>query len=185
MPIFCILLCAGCGIGWFLWKKRNWKFQYWLIPFFVFYVLMLANLTLFPISVFDKDTLDKIKEGVGKYLVFYQIIPFDSIKNYARPGAMVQLIGNLVLLAPLALFLEIFLRLRPKAWKVILAASSVSFWIEIAQLTINLITGYPNRVADVDDLILNISGIIFTVIITRLLGKIQKIRKISQKALYR
>lgn len=184
-PMFCILLCIGCGIGWFLWKKHDWEFKYWIIPIFLCYALMLIKLTMFPISIFDKETLDKIKEGVGKYFVFYQMIPFNSIKNYARPGAMVQLTGNLVLLAPLGLFAEIFLRQRPKAWKVVLAASSVSFLIEITQLAINFITGYPNRVADVDDLFLNIAGIAFTVIVTRFLGKRQKIQKILQKILYR
>lgn len=183
-PIFCVLLCIGCGIGWLLWNKHDWRFKYWIIPIFICYVLMLIKLTMFPIFIFDKETLDEIREGAGKYFVFYQMIPFASIKNYFRAGAMIQLIGNIVLLSPLVLFIEIFLCQRLKAWKVVLAVSSVSFLIEMAQLTIDLITGYPSRVADVDDLFLNVTGIVFTIILTRCIGKRQNIRKILQKILY-
>ncbi len=148
-------------------------------------MLVLIKLTIFPIYIFDKETLDRIKEGVGNYFVFYQAIPFASIKNYFQPGALIQLIGNLMLLSPLALFVEIFLRQRPKAWKVILAVSSVSFLIEIAQLSINFLTGHPSRVADVDDLILNITGIVVTILLTRCIGKRPNIQKKLQKLLYR
>ncbi len=185
VPMFCVLLCIGCGIGWLLWKKRHWKVKYWLIPIFLIYVLALIKLTIFPIFIFDKETLEKIKEGAGKFFVFYQAVPFASIKNYFQPGALLQLIGNLMLLSPLALFLEVFLRQRPKAWKVVLAASSVSFLIEIAQLAINYLTGHPSRLADVDDLILNITGIVVTVLLTRCIGKRQNIQKKLQKLLYR
>lgn len=184
-PMFCILLCIGSGIGWLLWKKHNWSFKYWVIPIFICYVLMLIKLTMFPIFIFDKETLNEIREGAGKYFVFYQTIPFASIKNYFRAGAVIQLIGNILLLSPLVLFVEIFLSQHTKAWKVALVMSSVSFLIEIVQLVSNLLTGHPSRVADVDDLFLNITGIVLTIILTRCIGKNQNIRKRLQKILYR
>lgn len=184
-PMFCILLCIGCGIGWFLWKKHNCKFRYWIIPLFVCYVLMLVKLTMFPIFIFDKETLDEIRQGAGKYFVFYQMIPFASIKKYFQTGAIIQLIGNIALLSPLVIFFEIFLCQRHKAWKVVLVMSSVSFLIEIVQLASNLITGHPSRVPDVDDLFLNVTGIVLTIILTRCIGKNRNIRKRLQKILYR
>ena len=184
-PMLCVLLCVGCGIGWLLWKKRNWKFRYWIIPVFICYVLILIQLTLFPIYLFDSETLDGIRQGAGKYFVFYQLIPFASIRNYFRGSAIIQLIGNLVLLAPLAVFAEIFLCQRPKAWKEALALSSVSLLIEAVQLITNFLTGYPSRVADVDDLILNTTGIVVTIILTRCIGKSRKVRTLSRKLLYR
>ena len=184
-PIFCILLCIGCAIAWFLWKKRNWQFRYWLVPVFMCYILMLIKVTLFPIHIFVKEILDKIMAGVGKYYVFYQVVPFASIKNYFNSGAAIQLVGNIALLSPLAVFAEIFSRQRPKAWAVALGVSSISIFIEITQLVINLATQYPNRVADVDDLMLNIAGIILTIFMTRCTGKHQNMRKVFQKVLYR
>lgn len=184
-PMFCILLCIGCVTGWLLWKKHNYKFRYWIIPLFVCYVLILIKLTIFPIFIFDKETLSEIREGAGKYFVFYQIIPFASIKHYFHAGAIIQLIGNIALLSPLVIFAEVFLCQRPKAWKVVVSLSSVSFLIELVQLASNLITGHPSRVADLDDLLLNITGIVLTIILTRCIGKNQNICKRFQKILYR
>ena len=184
-PLFCILLGTGSLIGWLLWKKRNWPFRYWLFPIFLCYALMVLKLTLFPIHIYDREMLDRMKEGFGNYWTFYQLIPFVSIKNYFSGSGPVQLIGNLVLLSPLAVFAEIFLQQRPKAWKVALGVSSVSLLIEITQLTISLATQYPSRVADVDDLILNTAGVIAALVFTRAICKNQNIQKALQKALYR
>lgn len=183
-PMFCILLSIGSGIGWLLWKQHKWQIRYWLIPMFLCYVLLLIKLTVFPIYIFDKENLDSIMEGVDKYFVFYQLIPFASIKNYFHGSGVVQLVGNIVLLSPLAVFAEVFLQQRPKAWKVALGTSAVSLLIEITQLVINLSTRYPIRVLDVDDLILNIAGIVIAIILTRVIGKNQKIQKVIQKIFY-
>lgn len=184
MPVFCLLLCIGCGICWFVRKRQNWKVRYWIIPIFLCYMLLLIQITLFPIIIYDEAVLNEMREGAGKYFTSYQFIPFASIKNYARPGAKVQLVGNIVLLAPLALFAEIFLCQRVKAWKVALAVSAVSFLIEVIQLITNMLTGYPCRVADVDDLILNTFGVVVTILLTRCVCKSRKIRNALRKALY-
>ena len=184
-PIFCILLCVGCGIGWFFWKRFNWSFRYWLIPVFLCYMLLLINLTLFPVYLFDKATLDSIWGGMGGYFTPYQLIPFASIKDYFQTGARLQFVGNVLLLAPLSVFAEIFLQQRHKAWKMILGTGTVSVLIEITQLALNLMTGHPGRVIDVDDLILNISGAVITIILTRLVCKNQKICNILRRVLYR
>lgn len=183
--MFCILLCIGSGIGWLLWKKHNYKIRYWIIPMFVCYLLMLIKLTMFPIFLFDQETLAEIREGAGKYFVFYQIVPFASIKKYFLGGALIQFIGNILLLSPLSVFAEVFVCQRPNAWKVVVSLSAVSLLIEIMQLASNMITGHPSRIADIDDLILNIAGIVLTVLLTRYLGKNQKLRTSLQKVLYR
>ena len=178
----CILLGVGSSIGWGLWKKLKWEFRYWLIPMFLCYTLLLIKLTVFPIHIYDKETLAKITEGAGKYSVFYQLLPFASIKNYFLGSAIIQLVGNIALLSPLAVFAEIFSRQRPKAWKVALGVSSVSLLVEITQLIINLTTQYPSRVADIDDLILNIVGVIFAIDLTRIIRKNQNIKKYYKRS---
>ena len=183
-PMFCILLCIGSGIGWLLWRRNHWQFRYWLIPMFLCYALLLIKLTVFPIHIFDKENLDMIMKGNGKYLVFYQLVPFASIKNYFHSSGIVQLAGNVVLLSPLAVFAEVFLQQRPKAWIVTLGVSAASLLIEITQLVINLTTQYPRRVADVDDLILNVFGIVIAIIITRSISKSEKIRKALHRIFY-
>lgn len=183
--LFCILLGLSSGIGWLLWKKRNWQIQYWLIPVFLLYCLAVLNLTVFPIRIFDKETLDRFVANMGGSVVYYQLIPFASIKNYFSGSGPVQLIGNIALLSPLAVFAEIALRQRPRAWKVALGASSVSLMLEITQLIISITTGYPSRVVDVDDLILNTTGVVIALLFTRAICKNRKIKTILQKLFYR
>lgn len=134
---------------------------------FVIYLLYLLKVTLFPIFIFDQETIEKVKEGVENYLVFYQLKPFASIVNYFREGAMIQLIGNVILLSPLVVFGEIVTRGKWRITRMILLVSSVSLLIELLQLVINYSTGYPYRVADVDDLILNVTGVIITMFALR------------------
>lgn len=165
--LFCILFFVISVIGYIFYKKRNAKIHYWIIPVFVIYLLYLLKVTLFPIFIFDQETLEKVKEGVENYLVFYQLKPFASIVNYFREGAMIQLIGNVILLSPLVVFGEIVTRGKWRITRMILLVSSVSLLIELLQLVINYSTGYPYRVADVDDLILNVTGVIITMLVLR------------------
>ena len=110
---------------------------------------------------------------------------FASIKNYFSGSGPVQLIRNIALLSPLAVYAEIALRQRPRAWKVALGASSVSLMLEITQLMISITTGYPSRVVDVDDLILNTTGVMIALLFTRAICKNRKIKTILQKLFYR
>ena len=165
--LFCILFFVISVIGYIFYKKRNAKIHSWIIPVFIIYLLYLLKVTLFPIFIFDQETLEKVKEGVENYLVFYQLKPFASIVNYFREGAMIQLIGNVILLSPLVVFGEIVTRGKWRITRMILLVSSVSLLIELLQLVINYSTGYPYRVADVDDLILNVTGVIITMFVLR------------------
>lgn len=175
--LFCISFFVISVIGYIVYVKKNLKIQYWIIPVFVIYLLYLLKVTLFPIFIFDQETLEKIREGAENYLIFYQIKPFASIVNYFREGAMLQLVGNLVLLLPMVCFVEIFTKGKWKMKSMILFVSAFSFLIEILQLIINYGTGHPSRVADVDDLILNVTGIVITTLAIRGIEKLIKNRE--------
>ena len=184
-PLFCILLGIGSGIGWLIWKKQRLQIRYWLIPLFVCYLLLLMKLTVFPIHIYDRKTVAGMTEYAGGAIVYYQLIPFASIQNYFHGSGIAQLAGNILLLAPMAVFAEIFLLQRPRAWHVALGVSSVSLLIEMLQLVISVTTRFPSRVVDVDDLILNTAGVMITLVFTRLITRNQNIRKVLQKILYR
>lgn len=89
------------------------------------------------------------------------------------------------MLFPLAVFADVFSRQRLKVWEVALGVSFVSLLIEITQLVVNLITGFPSRVTDIDDLILNITGGILALVLTRVIMKNRNIRGVFRKILYR
>ena len=184
-PIACILMGLGSIVGWLLWKCRKWQFRYWLIPVFLCYMLLLIKCTLFPIFIFEPETLERMTGGAGKHYDLFQLIPFASIGNYFRDSSIIQLIGNLILLFPLAVFADVFSRQRLKVWKVALGVSFVSLLIEITQLVINLITQFPSRVTDIDDLILNITGVMLALALTRVMKKNRNICRVFGKILYR
>ncbi len=188
--LFCILFFLSSIIGYIIYSaKKQKQVRYWIIPAFIIYILCLIKVTIFPIFIFDEATLAEIKEGVGEYFRFYQLKPFGSIVNYFSQGAYIQLLGNIFLLSPFVLFVEVCTKGRKDCWRAILQTSLISLLIELIQLIINYTTGHPSRVADVDDLIINITGIIITVIVLRLVEKIirsnQQIKMLVKKILYK
>ncbi len=69
---------------------------------------------------------------------------------------MIQFFGNLLLLAPLAIYMNINRSIS--VLKNLILALCISFFIELSQGLLNLIFQYPNNVSDIDDLILNVIG---------------------------
>ncbi|HHT5872143.1 TPA: VanZ family protein [Listeria monocytogenes] len=69
---------------------------------------------------------------------------------------MIQFFGNLLLLAPLAIYLNINRSIS--LVRNLILALCISLFIEVLQGILNIIFQYPNNVSDIDDLILNILG---------------------------
>lgn len=87
-------------------KLTNFRFEF--IVFLVFYSLFLVKATILPIWIFDKDTLKEIHDSTGDFMVYYQIVPFKTIRNYFINNAWIQQIGgNLLLLMPIPLIFSV------------------------------------------------------------------------------
>lgn len=84
------------------------------------------------------------------------LVPFATIAwllTETSPGfAVLQIGGNLLLLAPIGLLAPSVLPWLKRWWRVALLVAALSAGIELAQLTI------AGRHADVDDVILNVTG---------------------------
>lgn len=89
-------------------------------------------------------------------VVDHNFIPFQTIAIWlANPDSgfwIRQMLGNLLLLLPVGLLGPIAVPWLDRWWRVLTAAFLFSMAIELAQLRI------PDRAADVDDLLLNVSG---------------------------
>jgi glycopeptide antibiotics resistance protein len=100
-------------------------------------------------------TLQPIEPPPG-LIVEPNFVPFRTLAIYldntGSPFWMGQLIGNLLLLLPLGLLGPIAIPAMNGWLRVFLVACLASLAIEAAQLWI------PNRMADVDDVLLNVSG---------------------------
>jgi len=150
--IYCIILCI---YYFFFFKKRGKKTNRLLIvAFFIFYILCVIKLAFLPIRIFSQDlglTIDH----------YYQLVPFETISQVINHNVWtIQLLGNIALLFPLPIFIGLLqIGGEFKLSKVIFIGFCTSFSLEVIQLSINFLTKVPNKVADIDDLILNTLGV--------------------------
>jgi glycopeptide antibiotics resistance protein len=113
------------------------------------YLLVLLLLTFLPGT---EDTSRNVRVNLN---------PFGSIRPALRLGpdsfSYRQLVGNIVAFVPLGILLPL---VRPRiSWAaVLLIGFALSLAIELGQLAVSLYVGYGYRAADVDDVILNVTG---------------------------
>ena len=118
------------------------------------YLILISKYFFFPI-ILDKEIV--FQEG---FIV--QLIPFvpfsEQIQSVGWKQFLYQAAGNILAFVPISFFLaQLSPRLRSFRRNLI-ASFSISFGVELIQLCIHLLTGIPNRAADVNDLILNTLG---------------------------
>ncbi|PFH88582.1 VanZ family protein [Bacillus sp. AFS088145] len=128
--------------------QRYLHFTVWFI-----YYLSLVKVVFFPITYF----YNKNPEITSK--LYYQFSPFKTILKSIEHDLWIQVIGNILLLLPIPILYVVLKRKIVQFYKNFLMGLLVSLSIEIIQLGINYVTGYPNKVMDIDDVILNVSGI--------------------------
>ncbi|EEP29201.1 VanZ family protein [Shuttleworthella satelles] len=181
--LFVLIFILGLLPSCFLKKRLQLQTRFWVILSFLVYVICLAKITLFPVYFFRDEDLRQMKEGVDSYFAFYQLMPLASIRNYLHEGALVQLIGNFLLLSPLSVYTEIFTRRKWKTGKKIALLAFVSVMIEALQLLLNVVSGFPARTADIDDFFLNTSGAVLTLVILVLFRKMLRNHEHFKEAL--
>ena len=112
------------------------------------------GVTLFPLPIGGLDPFTAPYNNV-------QLVPFDTIDLLFRGSqSLRQLGGNLLLLAPMGVLVPIAFRAargfgRTVAWGVV-----VSVAIEVLQFLFGGLAGEFYRVVDVDDVLLNVAGVV-------------------------
>lgn len=140
-------------------------------------VLHLAGvvaLVLFPLPV----QTSLIAERAAEHLQDNNLVPLVHLVAFAQGDTSIwdtkELIGNLLVLAPAAVWLPLLSPRCRTAGRVIAAGMAMSLAIELSQLAVSTILGYTYRVADVDDVIVNTAGVALAYLafrgIERLLG---------------
>lgn len=152
------------------------KTKFWISAVFVFYLMAVMDYTIYPIFV-PQGGYKGMDYGIHSYV---QLIPGKTILEYLHSGNLYQIVGNIILFIPFVLFMYIFLQKR-KPIPIILLGFLASILIELAQLIIDLVTKYPNRVFDVDDFILNIVGVVLATVIFNYMKGIKGIQAIYNK----
>lgn len=87
-----------------------------------------------------------------------------------------QVLGNILLLLPVPIFMK--LQNTKKTYsnkKLFLVGLALSFAIEVIQFCINILTGVTEKISDIDDLLLNLCGVLVGIILAKYAIKIKKI----------
>jgi len=117
----------------------------------------------------DPDSIAAAREAA---LLDHNAIPFATLERQLTSGfsrdATIQLAGNLLLLVPLGVYGP-GLWGAVRSWPVLLVAGiAVATVIELGQLGLSELYGFPIRIADVDDVILNAAGVLIGFVAWRL-----------------
>jgi len=144
-----------------------------IILSFTFYLVMLIRIVFFPIDVYPNTEIRHLSAYslLGRNWTIWEImridfVPFRVIYNtLPRSNDLFDwylsirgIIGNLILLFPFGVFLGLIAQNSRNIKQIVLLGILISSSIEIGQLSINLLTQWPNRLVALDDIMLNTIG---------------------------
>ena len=136
-----------------------------VVNFFFVYACFVFSYTFFPIDI----VLYGFDPNAANLIPLVQTIRF--LRYLEDPFVIRNLLGNLVLLAPVGIFLPLLFRKSRKFTVVLATGFLVTLSIEVFQLLL------PFRVFDIDDLIINTIGVVLGYGLFKLLYKISLLRR--------
>ena len=179
---FLLLFFISLFISFMIYRKKNRIFRYWVLGTFILYSFFVINLVILPITIYSKETLEHIYAEFEGQITYIQMIPFKTILNtFQTSGWKRQVWGNILLLYPLPVFIEIMSNFKISVKKVFAIGFCVSFSLELCQLIISLLTHFPSRICDVDDLLLNTFGIFLGILTTAAIKRSRFLNSLVQK----
>ena len=134
---------------------------------FSFYLTWLIKTVFFPIFLPSQKQLQSFKNAIGGEISMIQYIPFKNILlTFQSSNWLMQIGGNIVLLIPLVIFSGLFMEYKKtySIKKIVVIGIGTSVLIEVVQAIMNFCIQYPNRIADIDDIILNSLGVIIAAV---------------------
>lgn len=169
LSIFLIIIIILSCFSIIIYKiKKTHKYSIYGIILFEVYLLCLIKVVYLPIRMITDEKLKDIMP-MGNDWNAIQIIPFKTLGEVIDANnQLVQIGGNIVLFMPFVFFIYYMFNERNKI-KCIFISFMVILFVEITQLGIDVLTEYPNKVCDVDDVIVNMMGVILITIIINLL----------------
>ncbi|MDO4566743.1 MAG: VanZ family protein [Oscillospiraceae bacterium] len=134
--------------------------------FFAIYILLILTFTLFD-DAFGRNEENSFifspEASLSEILASVNLTPFKTIKLYIRGVARglvppvdfaVNMLGNLLAFAPMAFFLPLLFESQRKWYRTALSSALAVCLIELLQLV------FQKGSCDIDDLILNVAGVI-------------------------
>jgi glycopeptide antibiotics resistance protein len=162
-----ILIGLVVAVPLVLWMGWRDKVGWWLLLVrlaFAAYLVVLVGLlfTPFPIPPWTRLPEESLHGYRPWPYPWVNIEPFETIGVALRFGLDWRegrvLVGNVLAFAPFGVFLPL---LWPR-WRSLIAvtgaALAISLAVEVTQVALSVLMGFPYRVADIDDVIINVLG---------------------------
>jgi glycopeptide antibiotics resistance protein len=163
-----ILLGLAVVVPLVAWMNRRDRISRWLslvrLAFAVYLVVLVGLLfTPFPFPPWTRLPEESLDDYRPWPFPWVNIVPFETIGGALRYGLDWQpgrvLVGNVLAFVPFGVFLPLLWPGRRSLISVVTAGVAISLALEAVQLGLSLLIGAPYRVADVDDVIINVLGV--------------------------
>ena len=149
-------------IVWIKDKKIDYKKECLMLLMYI-NIAVILRFTLFPMSRIDGKIQPLIFDKENIFPLNINLEVFVHINDFVDNSKMwMNVIGNILMFVPTGIILPIIFKRLNNIFKVTLSGAFLSLCIEILQLP------FPSRSSDIDDLILNTSGVIIGYIIYKL-----------------
>lgn len=150
-------------------KNKNFSFkrEFILIILFI-YILLLISKTFFPFTIRSENYWNRRTINLTPAIETIKMFndAFSGGRNYMIKFAFINVLGNLILLAPLSFFIALLWKRFRSFKNNVLFCFIISFSIEFLQFFTDM------RTTDIDDLILNTIGAIIGFYIFKLFEKL-------------
>ena len=141
-------------IVWLRNGKIDWKREAQLLLMYV-NLFVIIRFAFYPFFRVDGRIQPLIFEAEKLFPPRLNFIPIVRLFDYeVKKELLINLIGNTALFIPSGIILPILYPKLDSLWKVLAVGKFISIGVEILQLP------FPSRVTDVDDLILNMVGLV-------------------------
>ena len=141
-------------IVWFRNGKIDWKREAQLLLMYV-NLFVIIRFSFYPFFRVGGKIQPLFFEAEKIFPPRLNFVPIVHLFDYAvRKEQLINIIGNTALFIPSGVLLPVLYPKLDSLWKVLAAGKFISIGIEILQLP------FPSRVTDVDDLILNMLGLV-------------------------
>ena len=137
--------------------KVDWRFEAKLLTVYICFVVI-ARIVYFPMSLVEGKIASLYLETDKIFPFWINLIPLVHMFD-EYDGWLINIIGNVTMFIPVGLAWPYCFKKLDTIGKVVLAGGGVSFFIEISQLP------FYSRCSDIDDLIMNIAGVLIGAII--------------------
>ena len=138
-----------------LWHRRHNLSYLFFFSIFCVYIMLGLDKVFFPIQI-NGEYVDVMRQI--PLISQINLVPFYFGQYPMTTGGLMGIINNIVLTMPFGFGLNFIMRLRTKT--IIWLAFALGLGLEITQLIIALVLGYPYRTIDINDVFMNATGIL-------------------------